>query len=154
MKKGFTLIELLAVIAIIGILATVITASLLSARAKGRDAKRVADLNNIAAALKIYYADNLKYPTNLTSLVPNYLPKLPTDPSNSANYDYAALGSGTTCSSFHLGTSLEASTSVLSQAISASASTACTGSAADFTAATTAKCAAADYGNYCYDIKP
>ncbi len=47
-SRGFTLIELLVVIAIIGILSSVVLASLNSARAKGRDSRRVSDLKQMA----------------------------------------------------------------------------------------------------------
>jgi prepilin-type N-terminal cleavage/methylation domain-containing protein len=53
-NKGFTLIELLVVIAIIGILASVILASLNSARSKANDARRKSDLAQIATALQLY----------------------------------------------------------------------------------------------------
>ena len=67
MKKGFTLIELLTVIAIIGILATIVTVSTNKARTQARDAKRKADLNAVSSSLEMYYAQNKKYPSGLSS---------------------------------------------------------------------------------------
>ena len=63
-NQGFTLIELLVVIAIIGLLSSVVLASLNSARIKARDAKRLSDMNQIHLALELYYDENIAYPGN------------------------------------------------------------------------------------------
>jgi len=60
--KGFTLIELLVVVAIIGILATVVLASLGSAREKASDSKRLTVIRQIEQALEMYFIDNGSYP--------------------------------------------------------------------------------------------
>lgn len=64
--KGFTLIELLVVIAIIGVLSSVVLASLSTARMKARDAARKADFHQMAVALELYYNDHGGYPATGT----------------------------------------------------------------------------------------
>lgn len=59
---AFTLIELLVVISIVALLASVVFASINTARAKARDAQRVIDIKQIQVALELYYAKNSRYP--------------------------------------------------------------------------------------------
>lgn len=56
--RGFTLIELLVVIAIIGILSSVVLASLNTARNKGADAAIKSNLSAARAEAEIYYDTN------------------------------------------------------------------------------------------------
>ena len=82
-QKGFTLIELLVVIAIIGILSTLSVLALNSARARARDAKRIADIRQIQTALEMYYNENNEYPSStlaLTTTVPPLLREIPKAP--------------------------------------------------------------------------
>ena len=62
-NKGFTLIELLVVIAIIGVFASVVLASLNSARNKGTDTAVKSGLANMRAQASLYYDTNSKYAT-------------------------------------------------------------------------------------------
>ena len=61
-RRGFTLIELLVVIAIIGILSSVVLASLNTARNKGADAAVKSNLANARAEAELFY-DSQTSPT-------------------------------------------------------------------------------------------
>lgn len=114
---GFTILEMMVVIAIIGIVSGIVTASISDSKAKGRDAKRIADISVIQLALENYYDRNSEYPTSLSNLV-SFDSSVPIkDPSSGNDYSYVALE----CSggipdipySYHLGTTLELDNSIL-----------------------------------------
>lgn len=62
MKKAFTLIELLVVIAIIAILSGVVMSQFSVARARSRDAKRIADIAQMQLAIQLYFDRCNQYP--------------------------------------------------------------------------------------------
>jgi general secretion pathway protein G len=112
-KKGFTLIELLIVIAIIGVLATLLMVNFVGVRQRARDAQRKSDLRQIQSALELYRADQGVYPIsgsgngNFPTACGNpfvsadgavtYMTKIPCDPFgvtyyNGGNYYYQSGG--------------------------------------------------------------
>lgn len=160
-KKGFTLIELLVVIAIIGILASVVLASLNSARKKSRDARRIADVKQIQLALELFFdaASNNIYPTDIYAvsggLAPTYIPQVPKDPLGQTNYAYTC-GGGTT---YHIGVGLEQNATqnpALASDRDASGTTICSGDTINGTLESdnsNASCASGT-GRSCYDVTP
>ena len=76
--SGLSFIELLVVVAIIGILATVLTANFSTARNSARNKSIRASLGEVQLALEVYKAQNNQYPAAINSLVPQYIAELPT----------------------------------------------------------------------------
>lgn len=68
-KRGFTLVEVVVVVAIIGILATIITLGLNKYTQDSRDAQRATDVTSLSEALEKYYDKHGEYPscTQMTS---------------------------------------------------------------------------------------
>ncbi len=62
LQAGFTIIELLIVIAIIGILATLVLTNFQGAQAKGRDTVRKNDINSLYQKLEESYNEHGGYP--------------------------------------------------------------------------------------------
>ena len=131
-KSGFTLVELLVVVAIIGLLAGLVTANVGSARAKARDAARQADLRSMQTAIELAVAstgilpgltnngtggggttflsnaNNVNQNQWIPSLAPNYLARVPTDPRNDSIYFYRYVtGSGNQLGAYYLEARLE-----------------------------------------------
>ena len=70
MKKyhsGFTLLELLIVIAIIGIIATIIIASLGGAQSKAKDSKALSQLSSMRTQAELFRSTHGSYGPNTTS---------------------------------------------------------------------------------------
>ena len=64
-RAGFTLIELLTVVAIIGLLAVIAIPQLTSIKDRARLAAMKSDMRNLVTIEETYFAQNLKYATDL-----------------------------------------------------------------------------------------
>jgi general secretion pathway protein G len=79
--EGFTLIELIIVIAVIGILATLVIPRMSQTPLKAKEAVLKADLHAMRDVIDQYFADRGSYPESLEDLVQHgYLRAIPKDP--------------------------------------------------------------------------
>ncbi len=109
--KGFSVIELITVIAIIGILSTIVIGATGASRARARDDRRISDMHQIQLALALYYDVNKTYPVGegvsilqSTLVAQRYLSEIPRDP---AGIDYEYIGVSSPLKKYCLGTKLE-----------------------------------------------
>src|SRR5713226_9182638 len=86
-QEGFTLIEIMVVIAIIGLLATLVVQNLRGATDKAKRTKAMADIAELKTALDRYYIDNGSYPTGDQGL--SALVTAPTTGNIPPNYEEA-----------------------------------------------------------------
>ena len=64
-RKGFTLIELLMVLVIVGVLASMVIPKFSHTKEKAFIATMKSDLRNLVTAEEAYFADSLRYTTDL-----------------------------------------------------------------------------------------
>lgn len=106
-QRGFSIVELLIVIAIIGLLGSLILVQMQAGRARGRDAEREQEIKSLQNALALYIVNTGKYPPSNQTLFPyaaatltgsdpvsqdlrnaGALNQVPTDPTNAGNFVY------------------------------------------------------------------
>lgn len=98
-RPAFTLIEVLVATTIIAVLTAIGVVSYASANRNSRDAKRLADVEQIRSALEMYRADCGSYPEAITFGSPltssclgstvTYMQQVPQDPKPSSGCDYS-----------------------------------------------------------------
>lgn len=72
-QRGFTLIEIVVVVALIGILLSILMPSFEKAGDRTKNNKLIADLRTLDTAIGLYKLDTGKLPENLTVLRPDYI---------------------------------------------------------------------------------
>lgn len=78
---GFTLMELLVVLALVALIASLVTPIVSGSILRAKEATLKENLTVMRKALDDYYADNARYPLTLTTLAEKkYLRKIPVDP--------------------------------------------------------------------------
>ncbi len=72
-RKGFTLLEVVAVVAMLGVLASMLLPSVETYISRSRDMKLVSDLSVVDSAIMLYRLDEGALPASLDALQPAYI---------------------------------------------------------------------------------
>ncbi len=84
---GFSLLELLAVVVILGIIAAVVVPRIASSSDSAKQNTKRHTISSLNSAIERFYTETGNWPTNLTELVPTYLPDgIPIPPDGSSAY--------------------------------------------------------------------
>jgi general secretion pathway protein G len=94
--RGFTLIEMIVVVAILGILVSIVVPALLTAVNRSRQRRTMADMHNIAKANGTYAIDNGTYVNAIGALQPDYIMIAPANDAWGNAFNYAAGGGNLT----------------------------------------------------------
>ena len=92
---GFTIIEMVIVVAIIGLLSSVVLTGLNKSRQKARDVRRISHILQIQHELETYRIgdENNEYPfSDALNPIGAYLSDLPLDPLTGKDYEYQGDG--------------------------------------------------------------
>jgi len=81
---GFVFVFIISV----GILSSIVLASLNSARQKSRDAKRISDLKQLQLGLELQYDYSGSYPRSLSEIDPQFIQAISVDPATNMPYQY------------------------------------------------------------------
>jgi general secretion pathway protein G len=111
-RHGFSLLELLVTVTIIAVLTSIGVVSYSTVNKRSRDVKRKSDIEQLRSALEMYRSDQGQYPVDISSLVPAYIPVIPTQPNSTVDpYFYLATQNGTVYNVYCIGATLETITS-------------------------------------------
>jgi len=105
-QAGFNLVELIVVIAIMGILASIVYGSFAGARAAARDDERENHLKNLQLAIELYKAENGVYPAGGCDMHAGPEPKAWVSPgpfTTGAPYGDGTTGTRVDCEEYILG---------------------------------------------------
>lgn len=83
-QAGFTLIEVMVVLAILGLIASMVVPNIMGSATKARVSKAVSDITKLEQMLDMYKLDNARYPTTEQGL--EALVEMPTDDPEPRNY--------------------------------------------------------------------